>query len=125
MLATQRIAARSWEPKIGKRSAERAAVSTMPTSVVQRTNCACGGACPRCRGQYSPQEKYDASQSGGALAQETDRVAAPVMRNPQSASQDNPLPQKSAVLRSLRYAPAPAPAFKGVTPLNACFKYLL
>jgi len=54
-------------------------------SVVQRKGqCACGGGCPRCNDDASPQTKLRVSQPGDAYEQEADRVADMVMRTPGS-----------------------------------------
>jgi len=49
--------------------------------VLQR-KCACGGTCPRCRGEAHIQPKLAIGEPGDAFEQEADRVADQVMRMP-------------------------------------------
>jgi len=59
-------------------------VSPAPHSL-QRTGtepCACGGGCPRCRGEAQIQPKLTIGAPGDAFEQEADRIADQVMRMP-------------------------------------------
>lgn len=79
--------------------APRRAPAARPT--VQRTACACGGGCPRCRQELPLQAKLTVSRPGDTLEQEADRVSQQVVQMPQPALADT---QEDTGLRLSRYA---------------------
>ena len=53
--------------------------------VIQRkTNCPCGGGCPRCKDNHIIQAKLKINKSGDVYEQEADSVAEQVMRMPEN-----------------------------------------
>jgi uncharacterized protein DUF4157 len=66
------------------------AIAPLRVPGAQRSSCACGGGCPRCREQYPLQAKLQVSQPGDALEQEADRIAEQVLRGPQAEARDAP-----------------------------------
>jgi outer membrane protein OmpA-like peptidoglycan-associated protein len=78
-------------------------ISDNVLSLQRKPNCACGGSCPRCRGNYPLQGKLEVSQPGDTLEQEADRVAEQVLRMPQPEYPDNTDAYESTGLRLSRF----------------------
>lgn len=58
-------------------------VQSAPVLFVQpKATCACGGGCPRCKGEIDIQPKLKIGKSNDQYEQEADRVADQVMRMP-------------------------------------------
>ena len=90
MFALQGRAAKSQGGNSGKRSAGLRQVSPPRALRAQRADCACGGACPRCREGHPLLAKLEVSQTGDTLEREADRVAEQVLRMPQPPHPDIP-----------------------------------
>lgn len=66
-------------------------VTPFESPLIQRkTNCACGGGCPRCQSSSIPQTKLKAGASNDKYEQEAERIAELVMRMPDPVIQRKP-----------------------------------
>jgi hypothetical protein len=109
MFAMKRQAASSRGRQSSPRLSGRRYSAAPPRSAVQRSSCACGGGCPRCRESYPPQSKLEVSQPGDALEQQADRIAEQVLRMPQPGHAGDPAAHEGSGVRVSRYS-SDAPA---------------
>jgi len=59
-------------------------------TIQRKTNCACGGDCPRCQGNLRLQAKLKIGAPNDQYEQEADRMADQVMGMPEPAIQTKP-----------------------------------